>query len=210
MRPNFFALGVLSIALTTFGCASSPIVSFARPTVRPTPKEYNQVHARWTRHGHITYDFDSAAIVDATMQSHQFRAAYTERFLKLYNVAESEHAEKRALSDAAGDAAIEFHAEVAMHTYELSDLASKRSNWRITLIDDGGRELKPTEIREKRDRKEFTQHFYPHTNEFTRSWAFRFPNVYKDGTAFWSDATRSLTLRLAGPIGTVDLVWRSR
>ena len=44
-------------------------------------------------------------------------------------------------------------------------------------------------------------------NIFSRGWTVRFPRTRIDGSPLIGGETKALTLRFAGPQGSVDLVW---
>jgi hypothetical protein len=196
------------LALLLVGCAEAPPhVSLAEPQPPPTARDYVNQLKRWTRHGHLFNDFDAALDVDATMRSPEFRAAYAEKYLKVYRV-EPESAPKvrgDILSDGADS--YEFHVETATHDYDLNDLVGSKSVWRVTLVDDQSHEVTPAEVSLVRERKRLATEFYPYAGVFSRGWRLRFPRARRDGSPLVGTDTKSLTLRFAGPQGSVDLVW---
>ena len=58
-----------------------------------------------------------------------------------------------------------------------------------------------------KERRQLDMEFYPYASEFSRGWTLRFPRARADGTPLVGGDTKSLTLRFAGPQGSVDLVW---
>jgi hypothetical protein len=196
------------VALLLVGCAGAPPpVSLADPTTPPTAKQYVDQLKKWTRHGHLLNDFDAALDVDATLRSPEFRAAYAEKYLKVYRVGPDRAAKVRGdiLSDGADT--YEFHVETATHDYDLNDLVGSKTVWRVTLVDDQQHEVLPTEISLVRERKRLDAEFYPYATLFSRGWRVRFPRTRIDGSPLVGNDTKSLTLRFAGPQGSVDLVW---
>jgi hypothetical protein len=197
------------LALLLVGCAGAPPrVSLDDPPTSPTAKDYVDQLKKWTRHAHLISDFDAALEVYATMRSPEFREAYSEKYLLVYRV-EPEHRAKvkgDLLSDGADT--YEFHVETATHDYDLNDLVGTKSVWRVTLVDDQAHEVTPSEVSAIRERRRLDVEFYPYAGIFSRGWRLRFPRTRGDGSPLVGGDTKSLTLRFAGPQGSVELVWQ--
>jgi hypothetical protein len=191
------------------GCASAPPVkvSLAEPATPPTAKEYVDQLKKWTRRAHLRDDFDEALDVEATLRSAEFRHAYAAKYIEIYRIGPENQARIRGelLSDGADT--FEFHVETATHDYALNDLTSAKTIWRVTLLDDQGHEVAPTLVTGLRERRALDQEFYPYVGLFSRGWQLRFPRARADGTPLVGSDTKALTLRFAGPQGSVDLVW---
>jgi hypothetical protein len=202
----------LLLAILLAGCASSPkvVVSLDPPAAQPTAKDYVNLLKRWTRHGHIIADFDEALSVDATLHSPEFRAAYAEKFIDVYKLSPDDAARKRAELAAQIANIWEIHLNTAGHTWEVNEMLPSKKQWRLQLVDDKGRAVESSEVKLVRDRIEVEQEFYPQAGIFTRAWNVRFPRLMPDGSPLVGPDTKSLTLRIAGPKGSVDLVWRLR
>ena len=197
----------LTLILALAACAA-PQVSLDPPAQPPPAKDYIDLLKKWTRHGQLQSDFEEALSVDATMMSPEFRAAFAERYISVYKLSPEEAGRKRAeiLSDAADQ--FSFHVETSTHAWQLNDLSGTKSVWRISLVDDKGREITTKDIHLKRTAREFDAAFFPYQNVFSRSWRILIPRTFADGTLLYGPNTRSLTLRFAGPQGSVDLVWQ--
>jgi hypothetical protein len=199
------------LALGWAGCgAANKAVSLAEPAQAPSAREYVDLVKLWTRHGHLRQDFDIALDVDATMRSPEFRAGYAEKYLAVYHVGPSLAGQKRVELRALGADRYEFHVETQAHTYELNDLSQRKGYWRVALINDRNQEVQPVEVRALKDRPELAAAFYPYAGLFSRGWDLSFPQTLPDGTPLVQPESRSLTLRFAGPQGSVDLIWKLR
>jgi len=192
-------------------CASgNQIVSLAPPAPAPSAKDYVDQLKRWSRHGDMRADFDATLIIDATLHSPEFHAAYVAKYLDVYKVTDSSRAQVTATLQADLTEGWVFHLETQAHTYEMNELGSKRTIWRTTLMDDRGREVAVQAVIADPRRPEFLQTFYPYTTVFSRSWRVTFPKKLADGSDLVGPDTKSLTLRVAGPPGLIDLIWRFR
>jgi hypothetical protein len=194
--------------LCWLGCAHTPVrVSLAEPSPPPGAKQYVDQLKRWSRHGSIKSDFDETLGVDATLRSPEFRHAFAAKYIQIYKIGpeNKERIRGEILSDGADT--YEFHVETATHDYVLNDFTSAKTVWRVTLVDDQGHEVIPTEIRAIKERRELDMAFYPYASIFSRGWQVRFPRARADGAPLVGADTKSLTLRFAGPQGSVELVW---
>ena len=102
----------------------------------------------------------------------------------------------------------EFHLETETHTWEINELKPPKSIWRLTLVDDSGREVPAREVKLETTRTELLQVFYPYTGIFSRPWRVLFPRKLADGSDLVTPETQSLTLRIAGPAGSINMIWR--
>jgi hypothetical protein len=198
----------LLLALCLCACATPPKVSLEQPAKAPRAKDYVDALKKWTRHGQLQSDFDVALSVDATMLSPEFRSAFAERYIKLYRLSPVEAERKRAEIGSTGADEYVFHAETSTHSFDLNDLSSNKTVWRISLVDDKGREVVAREVRQDKKARDFQEAFYPYQNVFSKSWDIRLPRTLGDGTPLVGPDTKALTLRFAGPHGSVDLTWQ--
>ena len=197
----------LALALVA-GCGgAAPYVSLEPPQRAPKASEYVDVLKRWTRHAQLLDDFDQALTVNATLRSPEFRAAYAAKWIALFRIGPDDAAATRdkLLSD--GGDNWELYVETSMHRYELNEFASPKTVWRVALVDDKGHEETTRDIHPSTVRPELDAEFYPYLTIFSRGWRIRFPKLRSDGTPMVGPDTRSLTLRISGPPGSVDLTW---
>jgi hypothetical protein len=202
------ALAVVAIA----GCASSPKgppVSMAQPATQPEASKYVDLLKRWTRHGNLIQDFDTAMDIDATFHSPEFQEVYASEWARVYKLDPPEAARVRAQLLASVAENYELFAATATHKFELNDLASSKTVWRVTLRNDQGGEVLPSEVRLAREQPELLTAFYPYWTVFSRGWRIRFPAKLADKTTpLVGPDTKTITLRIAGPQGALDLVWQ--
>jgi hypothetical protein len=207
-------LGALTVVVAAMlaGCHPGP-VSMAEPRATPNPKDYRAIQKHWTRHGHVTEDFDEALTVDATLQGPEMRAAYIEKWISVYKLGPDEAARARAQLTAEVADVWEVNLQSSSHTIDLDNFSPAKKLWRISLLDDRGRSVSPTEIKLVRDRIEVIDAFFPfpgqktYVGTFTRSWRLHFPKQHVDGQPLIGPETKRVILRIAGPQGSTDLVW---
>jgi len=180
----------------------------AKPESAPTAKEYPQQVLKWTRHGHVRFDFDEALSVDATLHAPEFRAAYAEKWVAQFSLVGAEAEKVR--SDFFADVADvwEVHLESASHTHDEDNFKPERHLWHLALVTDQGREVSASEIKIDKEKRDVATALYPHATVFSRGWRVRFPRKLADGQPLIEAGTRRLTLRIAGPHGSTDIVWQ--
>lgn len=204
MSRGLLALILLQLA----ACAApSPAVSLAVPAQQPPAKEYVDELKRFTRHGHVIYDFDDAMAIDATFHAPEFQEAYAAKWAEVYKLDRAEAERVRAQLMAQATTNWEFYAETSAHNYEINDLASYKTVWRVTLVSDTGKEVVAREIKPAKELRAMAFAFYPYATVFSKGWRIKFPNKVGEEPLVTPD-TKKLTLRLAGPQGSIDLVWK--
>lgn len=196
---------LVALVLVT-GCAK-PAVSLKPPATPLSARAYVDVLKRFTRHGHVIDDFDETITVDVTLHGPEFRSAFAEKWIEVYKIGPDEAAQVREQLGAEVADTWELHLETSSHTWDVDNLIASKKVWRVALLDDKGREIAPREIKLDKTRREVIEVFYPYANIFSRSWKIRFPRTLPDGTPLVQPDTKSLTLRIAGPKGSMDLVW---
>ena len=199
---------VAAAALMLAGCAGTPTrVSLGEPAAAPKADDYVGELKKWTRHAQIRSDFDEALDVNATLRSPEFREAYAAKYIEIYRIPAESQARVRGELIADGADTYELHVETSTHDYNLNDLTSAKSVWRVSLLDDEQHEVTPLSVTSIKSRRQLDLTFYPYADIFSRGWTIRFPRARADGTPLVGADTKSLTLRFAGPQGSADLVW---
>ena len=105
----------------------------------------------------------------------------------------------------------EFHVTVESTNYKWNDLEKRNSAWRVTLVDGLGHELAPEGVKLEKLPDPYEVEFFPNKGPFTRSYGVRFPRASADGKTadFAGSSTGSLILRIASPVGRIELSWQS-
>jgi hypothetical protein len=199
----------LALALLLAGCATAPqYVSLAPPQAAVGMKQYVGEMEKFTRRGDSIFDFDTTLIVYATFHAPEFQDAFIAKYLDVYHVnANAQESVRGSLLESVAEGWV-FHVETQSHTYELNELKPPKSVWRTTLVDDKGREVSPLGITNDNTRPEVLQAFYPYTNVFAHAWRIVFPKNLPDGSPLVTPDTKSLTMRIAGPPGHIELTWK--
>lgn len=199
-------------------CAApkSPTVDFSEAARDYRSKDYKTVYERWTRHDTALHVVDSALEVWATFMSWDFREAYIERYASIYSLSDTDRRTLRQAQLESFRGGYEFHMTAQSSNYKWNDLEKKDSAWRVTLLDGLGHELTPESLRIHKLPDAYEREFFPNKTPFTKTFALRFaaPSAGGEGTAppppeFKGPKSGSITLRIAGPLGRVELVWRS-
>jgi hypothetical protein len=219
-RPRPGRARLLALALTAVACGCHPgattYVDLSQTPRQYVPADYRRVYERWTRDALITKDYDTSLDVFATMKSYDFRWAYAVRYSAVYQLttAEQEALLKTQLTELG--ASLDFHLSAAATRFEWIDFAKPTSIWRITLLDEQGREVKPLEVKKLKLPMPELDAFYPPSTRtepvqaFYTPYLIRFPYKLPDGSPLVTPATRKLTLRITGVLGAAELTWALR
>jgi hypothetical protein len=172
-------------------------------------KDYGDVYERWTRHDFAMHEMEKALEVWVTFKSWDFRAAYVERYASIYSLSDADrtkllNGQRNSLHEA-----YEFHLTAQSANYKWNDLEKSSSPWRVTLLDALGHELAPEtgKISVEKLPDAYEREFFPAKNPFSKTYSVRF--VPPANTDFEGIKTGSIILRLASPLGRIELTWRS-
>jgi hypothetical protein len=173
--------------------------------------DYDTVYERWTRHEVAMHEVDIALEAWATYKSWDFREAYIERYASIYSLPEADRAAVRKQQLDAFRDSYEFIVRTLSAQYKWNDLEKANSPWRVTLVDALGHELSPEEIVVEKLPDAYEREFFPITDPFNsvfmKTYKIRF-SVPKSGE-FVGSKSGGITLRIASPIGRLELAWRS-
>jgi hypothetical protein len=213
---RLWGAAVLALALGTACSAPKPIlVDFSETPRDYRAQDYKKVYDRWTRHDWALHEVDAALEVWATYKSWDFREAYIERYASVYSMSEADRRVLRQAQLESFHTGFEFHMTTQSANYKWNDLDKKDSAWRVTLLDGLGRELVPEYLRINKLPDAYEREFFPNKTPFTKTFTLRFavpavdPATGSPAVDFKGAQTGSITLRIASPLGRVELVWRS-
>jgi hypothetical protein len=200
-----------AIATLALGCGMSKpmVVDFSETPREYTPRDYDNVYRRWTRHERVLTDYvDVGLEVWATFKSWDFREAYIERYAAIYSLSDADRTTLRQAQLETFRKGYEFHVTAQSTSFAWNDLEKSNSPWRVTLVDALGHELAPEYIRVEKLPDAYERAFFPTKNPFTKTYSIRF-SVPAAGTSdFAGLKSGSIMLRFASPLGRVEPVWR--
>jgi hypothetical protein len=183
-------------------------VDFAEVTRVYQAKDYDDVHARWTRHGKLIRDIGTVLELWATYKSWDFRQAYIEAYGELYGVPESERRLLRQAQLEAARASYEFHVIAQSTEHEWNNLHEEDTVWKISLADAANREVAPTSVKLEKLPQLYEMRFFPNRTYFSRSYTIKFPRTVEGERRFSGTQSGLLLLRVAGPLGRVETSWQ--
>jgi hypothetical protein len=210
--PGILGLGLglglaLSFAPACAGKSPPPAVELS--TAWPgQARPYAEAVARWTRRDEQHDGFTHIMTVSVTALSPEWRAAYVAERARLTKMTDAARAELEASEQAAGSEALVFEVLFATAKNDWNDLQKwPRSMWRVALTTSDGREVLPSKIEpDKRVRAEIAT-WFPDLQAFMTPYVVTFPAVAADGQPVLGEATRSMTLTIASPVGGTTLTW---
>jgi hypothetical protein len=189
-------------------CAA-PVVSL-KPAARSyTADDYDDVYGRWTREAR-PFDFGqlrSVLNVTATFEAREFRWAYVVRYADDYGLATD--ARNAMLSASLADAEHHHRFFVTLGGAKPRDLdlTDEEGAWRVLLLDDRGRQVRPIEIENLSKGRASQRVYFPSLSPFRRAFRLVFPAHHDDGYPTIPPEALFAVLRFTGPEGHVDLKW---
>ena len=202
-----------ALVLSASGCfrEEQVRVDFSETPRDYLPTDYDHVYERWTRHQVARRDVDIALEAWATYKSWDFREAYIERYASIYSLSESDRAALRRAQLETARQSFEFNLTTLSAQYAWNDLEKSSSAWRVTLVDALGHEIAPDEIRIEKLPDAYESAFFPVKDEFKRAFqkTYRVRFAVPSGGDFVGPKSGSITLRIASPIGRLELAWQS-
>jgi hypothetical protein len=210
MVPGRTALLVVAAAAFA-ACQSDKAlrVDFSETPRAYVSKDYRDVYDRWTRHDFVMHDVEKALEVWATFKSWDFREAFVERYATVYSLPDADRATLRNAQREALHKAYEFHLTAQSANYKWNDLEKQSSPWRVTLLDALGHELQvdTAVIKVQKLPEPYEREFFPAKTPFTKMYSVRF--VAPANSDFVGIKTGSIILRIASPVGRIELTWRA-
>ena len=202
----------LALGAAAAGCASArpATVDFSEATKSYRAEDYGAAHDAWTRHAKAVADVGTVMEIWATLESWDFRQAYIAKYSKVYDLPEGE---RESLAKAQLDTAravYEIHLVAQSTNDRWNDLASRNSPWRLTLLDGTGAELAPTKVKQEKLPDAYEGEFFPSRTPFSRTYTIRFVKPEGAGATFVGPASGRLILRLASPVGKVEVTWEAK
>jgi hypothetical protein len=202
------AVAAAASLVLAVGCGSRRLP--IRPSSRSfTPDDYERIYGDWTR-ASDEFAFDrlqDVLHVTATFESWEFRWAYVVRYAADYSLQTDERT--RLLRSTLADAQERHRFFVTMvgNRYRESDLTDERSAWRVLLIDEEGRQVRPIEVTRVRRPGAAERVYFPSISRQRQIFRIAFPTQHPDGTPVIGPDAAEVTLRFTGAEGTVDLRW---
>jgi hypothetical protein len=202
------ALLVLAAAFAACQSDKAARVDFSDKPRSYVSAEYGDVYERWTRHDFASHDVEKALEVWATYKSWDFREAYVERYAATYSLSDADRTTLRSAQRDAFHKAYEFHVTAQSANYKWNDLEKSSSPWRVTLLDALGHELQPEgSIKVEKLPDAYEREFFPAKTPFSKTYSIRF--VAAPSGEFAGIKSGAIILRFAGPLGRVELSWRT-
>jgi len=198
----------LAVALASCAVQKQVVVDFSETPRNYLAGDYPAVYERWTRHDYAQHEVDKSLEVWGTFKSWDFREAYIEKYATIYSLSDAKRAELRQAQLDAYHTAYEFHLTAQSADWAWNDLEKSSTTWRLTLLDAAGHELPSERIQLEKLPDAYEREFFPDKTPFTKSYRVRFL-VPASGGDFTGPRSGALTLRIAGPIGHIELHWKS-
>jgi hypothetical protein len=202
-----------AICALAIGCATSrpPTVDFSEANKTYRSEDYKAVFEAWTRHAKmVKNDIGTVMEIWATLKSWDFRQAYLAKYAKVYDLADGERDQLAKSQKETARAIYEIHFVAQSTNDRWNDFDRKTSPWRITLLDGTGAELAPASIKVEKLPEVYEGEFFPTRTLFSRTYTLKFVSPEGSGESFTGSASGRMILRIASPIGKVEVVWEAK
>jgi hypothetical protein len=192
-------------------------VRFGVTPARVSAEDYDAIHARWTRHVRITRgisanrelgEVDTALDARVTLLAPEVRAAYVAKMAAMRSFTEEERARLAGEQHDEEEKFVDFVLLAQTGRWDWNDFSAPRSVWTITVVDDKGRERGQPEIQPMPLKADVLAQLFPEVTPFSRAWRVRFPRTPE--APLYDASTRAIALRIAGPLGHAEALWKAR
>jgi hypothetical protein len=201
------SMTIALLGLLACGTPQPPVVDFSSRARNYGPQDYPVVYERWTRHGKVIQDTESAIEVWATYKSRDYREAFVAHYADAYSLDDADRERLLRSQREAAVAGYEFLVTAQSANFRWNDLEKKNSPWRVTLLDASGHGLVPEALKVERLPDLFEREFFPVKTPFTKTYSIRFSRGGGKEADFAGEREGLITLRFAGPLGHADLIW---
>lgn len=197
---------LLVVLLVGCGSRQLPIQPASRSF---TADDYEGIYGDWTRSSdEFAFDrLQDILHVTATFESWEFRWAYVVRYAADYSLQTAERTRLLRSSLADAQERHRFFVTMVGNRYIESDLTNERGAWRVLLVDEGGRQVRPVEVSRMRSPGAAEQVYFPSVSNQRQTFRIAFPTQHSDGSSVIPRGARRVTLRFTGAQGAVDLHW---
>ena len=163
-------------------CAA-PVVSLRPAPGSFTPGDYPEVYERWTRSAG-PFDFGhlrSVLHATATFESREFRWAYVVRYAHDFGLITDARNAMLAATLADSEQHHRFFVTIGGGKPRELDLTDEQGAWRVLLLDDRGRQVRPIEIQELGTVRPSQRVYFPSVSPFRKAFRLVFPARHEDG-----------------------------
>jgi hypothetical protein len=200
---------LLCVLCSLLGCSGgAPVVSL-EPVRKPIlHSEYGKIRGRWTRQAKIIKKLDTTLRVHATCFSPEFIAAYVARRARLFRLPKEKADQLRHQLMAQWSEGMTFLVAASTIDFDHNDFDRSKTIWRVTLENDRGQQLVPSQILSEKKNTATITEMFPYVGRFHRVYTFTFPKKVTDTDPLINSSTERFTLHFSGPLGHAALVWR--
>lgn len=206
LRAPALALA-LCMVVPAGGCATSDLLLDDR-SVAAESEGYTATLRRWTKHHKVYRHFEALIFTTATYLSPEFRQALVNRRTRLLGLPGSEARRVELEHRERSRRYHEFVVSVYTAERRWNDLDAEPSMWRVSLANDRGQEVSPSEVIRQDLRSGDLQAYFPYITVFQQAYLVRFPKQSLEfGSSVIDSTTQSFQLRFLSGIAVSELNW---
>ena len=161
----------------------------------------------WTREARIHRGLAVELILSATLKSKPFRRAYAHEYAAAYKLNAEETKDFIEDHVAAADMGYEFLLAVFVPQEDWDDFDDSDSMWRLRIVTEGGKRIRPTEIRRIKEKDALLFHFFPYITPWKSVYVVRFPPDVLVNRKRPSQRPERVILEIASVLGSTRMEW---
>jgi len=199
IRGLKYFLILILLSMTAYSCAGPIAAARGR---------YNDELHRWTQEAKAFSSLEERLSVVATYRGADFKRAYREYYAKSFGLTDSEKARLLEKDKAALGKYSEFLLSVHTSEASLNNLDTKKSPWKIYLLDSTGERTEPLSITRVDRADPVRGAFFPYIDLWSTAYVVRFP-IYPEPGKGPLPALNAGYIRLTieSILGRVELKW---
>lgn len=204
-------IGIYILLIGLIGCGA-PIVNLEeKEEFNITPGDYEKILERWTRNATVvTLDgMETSLTISASYKSYQFIKAYYVRYVDDFRLNQFQREELWKKLMHSYKQWNEFVVAATSSNLRWVKFDSPNSPWNITLLNDKGVELLPSEIEPIKSPPPTMKQYFPYITIFRRVFIIRFPKRDLEQREVISPQVSYFELRFSGALGHTSLVWKT-
>lgn len=174
---------------------------------RLTDRTYRQYLERYTRHQNLYQGLQRRLIWAATFEAPRFRAIRSEAYASIRRMTDAELQALLVEERRASEDFLDFFVGFFTEQFAWNDLDEEDSIWRVDLLVDGARVLRPISIRRVVNPDPNIRALYPYLGAFSRAYRIRFPRSDEKGNPLVGPDARRITLRVSSAVAHGELSW---
>ena len=170
--------------------------------------DYKATLDEWTREARIHRGLEVELILSATFKSKPFRRAYAQEYAAAYKLNADETKDFVEDHVAAAGLGHEFLLATFVPHKAWNDFDDSDSMWRLRMVTKGEKRIRPTEIRQIKEKDALLSHFFPYITPWKSVYIVRFPPNTLENQGRPLERPGPVILEIASVLGSTRMEWQ--